>query len=191
MLKAIWNRIKSLRKGNRLEKIGNLKDNLLADLGNIDHKMAKEITNLAVQSCNIHRQLKILQRDSRFSREELLVFDNKAMAFEEGIYLRMEIRQIIRDIARRLEADNKACQSFLDMELNKSPQESWLSCLNNASPDKSSELETDYSRLLYVLAIFKNDIIENEEKLSGNSETKPLSSKSSKSASYFSFTKPF
>ena len=191
MFQKIWQKIKSLKTNRKAEEIGQLRDILLINLNTIDQKMTREITNLAVQSCSIQRQMKILHRDKRYTRDEMIKCDNRAIAFEEGIYQRMEIRHIIRQIMPILEKADPVTDKFLDREYRKDNPESWIFYLNSLSPDKKFDQTCDYSELHYVLAILKEDLSEFSSKNGQNRSEKDPSPQEMNSDKTFSIMKPF
>ena len=174
------------------EAINEVKELLLINLKNLDHTVAQEITNLAVHSCNIQRQIKILQKDGKIGRDDLIKYDTKAMSYEEGIYQRMEIRQLIRKIVPLLETEKNWITEFLKTECDKHTHESWLFYLNTLLPGQKSDLHCDYAQVLYLLAIMLDDINSfdpsketNSSGNSGKSNPEPQVTKP------FSFTRPF
>lgn len=174
------------------EAIKEVKELLMINLKNLDHRVAQEITNLAVHSCNIQRQIKILQKDDKISRNDLIKYDTRAMSYEEGIYQRMEVRQLIRKIVPLLETEEQWVTKFLKTECDKHAYESWLFYLNTLLPGQKSDLHSDYAQVLYLLAIMLEDINSfdpsKESASPGNSEKSNPEPETTKP---FSFTRPF
>lgn len=191
MFTSILKKLTFWNRSRKTEEINQLRDILLINLNNLDHRMTQEITNLAVQACNIQRQIKNLQKEPRCTRDDLLKCDQQAMLYEEGIFQRMEVRHLIRSITPKLKDTNTACDQFLAEEFTKQPPESWIFYLNSLLPDQKTGHQNDYTQVLYVLAILEEDITELVESYNTQSRKKEIQDEKADCSESFIFTRPF
>lgn len=147
-----------------------LRKDFLISLSSFNHKMAQETTNLALHANNIHRQIRAIQLTGHPThkgamRRDLIKQDHQAMAYEESIFKRMEIRQVTQYIFQKIEAENALSKKFLTLEIKKKAKNRWIYYLHHNLPTKLFDPQCDYGRILYMLSILKEDLDEITAKL--------------------------